>query len=177
METATKISTQFSLRKDISCPSTTELRGKQFCTQVSGRLGLWHCPFGIVPKTAAWSLIECLFWSPSPVSVMTRVLAARRAEARACLDSAPDFVVAGGNVEFRHTFEAVEDSESFCRTPEDVVDAARRLLTLDAADGISAAVHDTVVVRIGANRVPFFAMVNGWRGRCLLPLAQAVDDV
>ena len=55
---------------------------------------------------------------------MTRVLDARRADARSRLDSAPDFVVAGGKIEFRHTFEAVEDSESFCRAPEDVIDTA-----------------------------------------------------
>ena len=114
---------------------------------------------------------------------MTRVLDAWRADARSRLDSAPDFVVAGGKVDFRHTFEAVEDSESFCRAPEDVVDAARRLLTLDAADGVSAAVHDTVVVRIGANRVPVFAMVNGGRGRglfsfkCVYPACAAFLDV
>ena len=99
---------------------------------------------------------------------MTRVLAARRAEARARLDSAPNVVVAGGEIGFGHAFEAVEDAETFCRAPEDVVDAARRLLALDAADGIAAAVHDTVVVQIGCNRVPIFAMVNGGRGRGLV---------
>ena len=113
---------------------------------------------------------------------MTGVLAARRAEARARLDSAPN-VVAGGEIGFGHAFEAVEDAETFCRAPEDVVDAARRLLALDAADGIAAAVHDTVVVQIGCNRVPIFAMVNGGRGRglfsfrCVYPACSAFLDV
>ena len=81
---------------------------------------------------------------------MTRAFEARRADARARLDGEPDIVVSDGKVGFRHVFETVEDSETFCYAPEDVVDAGRRLLTIDAADGISAAVHDTVVMRVGA---------------------------
>ena len=81
---------------------------------------------------------------------MTRAFAARRVDARARLDGEPDVVVPDGKVGFRHAFETVEDSETFCFAPEDVVDAGRRLLTIDAADGISAAVHDTVVMRVGA---------------------------
>ena len=84
---------------------------------------------------------------------------------RARLDGEPDVVVSDGNVGFRHMFETVEDSETFCYAPEDVVDAGRRLLTIDAADGIPAAVHDTVVVRVGCNCVPVFAAVSGGRGR------------
>ena len=103
----------------------------------------------------------------SRIRVMTRAFAARRADARARLDGEPDVVVSDGKVGFRHVFETVEDSETFCYAPEDVVDAGRRLLTIDVADGISAAVHDTVVVRVGCNCVPVFAAVSGGRGRGL----------
>ena len=99
----------------------------------------------------------------SRIQVMTRAFAARRAVARARLDGEPDVVVSDGKVGFRHTFETVKDSETFCYAPEDVVDAGRRLLPIDAADGIPAAVHDTVIVRVGCNCVPVFAAVNGGR--------------
>ena len=114
---------------------------------------------------------------------MTRAFEARRADARARLDGEPDIVVSDGKVGFRHAFETVEDSETFCFAPEDVVDAGRRLLTIDVADGISAAVHDTVVVRVGCNCVPVFAAVSGGRGRglfsfkCVYPDCSAFLDV
>ena len=53
----------------------------------------------------------------------------------------------------------------------------RRLLAIDATDGIWTTVHDTVVVRVGCNCVPVFAAVNGGRGRgifsskCVIPTA------
>ena len=40
-------------------------------------------------------------------------------------------------------------------------------MTIDAADGVAAAVHDTVVVSIGCNCIPVFVMVDGGRGRSL----------
>ena len=91
----------------------------------------------------------------------------KRADARARLDAETDIVVVRGDVVFRRTFETIEDCETFCRAPAVVVDAGRRLLTIDAGDGISAAVHNTIVVWIGCNRIPIFAMVNGGRGRSL----------
>ena len=103
----------------------------------------------------------------SRIQAMTRAFEARRADARARLDGEPDVVVPDGKIEFQHMFETVEDSETFCYAPEDVVDAGRRLLTIDAAGGISAAVHDTVVVRVGCNCVPVFAADSGGRGRGL----------
>ena len=112
-------------------------------------------------------LVGRLFRRRSPIQVMTRVLAERRADARWRLDSEPDAVVSDGEVRFQHMFETVEDRETFYRAPADLVDAGRRLLTIDAADGVAAAVHNTVVARIGCNRIPIFAMVNGGRGRSL----------
>ena len=114
---------------------------------------------------------------------MTRAFEARRADARARLDGEPDIVVSDGKVGFRHVFETVEDSETFCFAPEDVIDAGRRLLTVDAADGMSAAVHDTVIMRVGCNCVPVFAAVSGGRGRglfsfrCVYPDCSAFLDV
>ena len=98
---------------------------------------------------------------------MTSAFSSRRAEARARLDHASDFVVEDGNVSFRQSFETVEDSETVFRAPDDVVDAGRRLLTIDVARGLSAIVHDTIVVEIGFSRVPLFAMVSSGRGRTL----------
>ena len=77
------------------------------------------------------------------------------------------FVVAGGVVGFRQTFETVEASETFCRAPQNIVDAGRRLLELDVANGIATLVHNTVVVTIGCNNVPLFAIVRGSRGHTL----------
>ena len=114
---------------------------------------------------------------------MTRAFETRRADTRARLDNEPDVVVSDGQVVFQHAFETIEDSETFCYAPADVVDAGRRLLMTDAADGISVAVHDTVVVRVGCNCVPVFAAVNGGRGRglfsfkCVYPDCSAFLDV
>ena len=98
---------------------------------------------------------------------MASGVAPRRAEARARLDAASDFVVSDGKVRFRQVFETVKDTETFSRAPDDVVDAARRLLAIDVARGLSAIVHDTITVTIGCSRVPLFAMVCGGRGRTL----------
>ena len=91
----------------------------------------------------------------------------RRMCARDRLDRDPDYVVVGGKISFRQTFETVEATETFCHAPADVIDAGRRLLTLDIATGLSTLVHDTVVVKIGCNNIPLFAMVFGGRGRAL----------
>ena len=83
------------------------------------------------------------------------------------LDSQSDFVVSTGGLGFRQTFETVEANETFCRAPQSIVDAGRRLLELDVANGISTLVHDTVVVKIGCNNVPLFVIVSGSRGHTL----------
>ena len=69
---------------------------------------------------------------------MTRAFNLRRADARARLDSEPDIAVSGCNVDFNRTFETIEDDETFCPAPADVVDAGRRLLTTDPVDGVEA---------------------------------------
>ena len=91
------------------------------------------------------------------------VLEQRRVSAIARLDAESDFI-SGGVVGFRQSFETVEALETFCRAPQCIVDAGRRLLGLDVGNGISTLVHDTVVVRIGCNNVPLFAIVSGSRG-------------
>ena len=68
---------------------------------------------------------------------MSSGVASRRADARARLDAESDFVVADGKVRFRQSFETVEDSETFSRAPDEVIEAARRLLTIDVARGLS----------------------------------------
>ena len=98
---------------------------------------------------------------------MSSVVASRRSQARSRLDAASDFVVVDGEITFRQSFETVEDVETFSFPPADVVDAARRLLTTDVARGLSAIVHDTIVLTIGCSRVPLFVMVCGRRGRTL----------
>ena len=94
----------------------------------------------------------------------TTILARRRAVAKPRLDSESDFIVVGGKVCFRQSFEAIEGDETFCRAPESVIDAGKHFLELDAGNGISRLVHDTVVVKIGCNNVSLFAMVSGGRG-------------
>ena len=91
----------------------------------------------------------------------------KRMCARDRLDRDQDYVVVGGKISFRQTFETVEAEETFCRAPDDVINAGRRLLTLDIANGLATLVHDTVVVKIGCNNIPLFAMVCGGRGRAL----------
>ena len=98
---------------------------------------------------------------------MSSVVASPRAQARAMLDMELDFVVTDGKIRFRQSFETVEDPETLSMAPDEVIDAARRLLTTDIARGLSAIVHDTIVVEIGSSRVPLFAMVSGGRGRTL----------
>ena len=78
-----------------------------------------------------------------------------------------DFVVADGKVRFSLSFETVEDAETFSIAPAEVFDAARRLLAIDIAHGVSAIIHDTIVAEIGSSRVPLFSMVSGGRGRTL----------
>ena len=101
------------------------------------------------------------------VSMTGTTLTQRRADTKARLDSESDFIVVGGKVCFRQSFEAVEADETFCRAPESIVDAGKRLLELDVGNGISSLVHDTIVARIGCNNVPLFAMVSGGRGHTL----------
>ena len=101
-------------------------------------------------------------------STMVTTLAQRRADAKACLDCESDFVVVGVDVRFRQSFRAVEADETFCHTPESIVNSVKRLFELDIGNGISSLVHDTVVVKIGCNNVPLFAMVSGGRGHTVL---------
>ena len=91
----------------------------------------------------------------------------RRMSARDRLDRDNDYIVVGGKIGFRQTFETVEADETFCRAPDDIINAGRRLLTLDVSSGISVLVHNTVTVKIGCNNIPVFAMVCGGRGRAL----------
>ena len=87
-------------------------------------------------------LVGRLFRRRSPIQVMTRVLAERRADARWRLDSEPDTVVSDGEVRFPHMFETVEDSETFYRALADLVDVGRSLLTIDAAEGVATKMSD-----------------------------------
>ena len=86
---------------------------------------------------------------------MTSAVASRRSEALARLDAASNFVVVDGQLGFRQSFETIEDTETFSLAPTEVIDAARRLLTIDVAHGLSGIVHDTIVVEIGCSRVTF----------------------
>ena len=87
-------------------------------------------------------LVGRLFRRRSPIQVMTRVSAERRADVRWRLDSELDTVVSDGEVWFQHMFETFEDSETFYRAPADLVEAGRRLLTIDAAEGVSVKTSD-----------------------------------
>ena len=87
---------------------------------------------------------------------MSSVVTSRRADARARLDMESDFVVADGNVRFRQSFETIEDTETFSRAPDEVVEAARCLLAIDVARCLSAIVHDTIVVTICCSHIPLF---------------------
>ena len=110
---------------------------------------------------------------------MSSVVASRRAQARTRLDAASDFVVVDGEITFRQSFETVEDVETFSFPPADVVDAARRLLTTDVARGLSAIVHDTIVLTIGCSRVPLFVMVrrlSAYSYSCSVPLDSCTDS-
>ena len=91
---------------------------------------------------------------------MSSVVSSRRADARARLDIESDFVVEDGNVRFRQSFETIEDTETFSRAPDEVVEAARRLLTIDVARCLSAIVHDTIVVTIGCSRIPLYVCAS-----------------
>ena len=70
--------------------------------------------------------VEC----PLPESQLRRLISHSSHEAqilskasrRALFDSEPD-TVSNGNVGFQHLFETIEDSETFCDTTADVVDA------------------------------------------------------
>ena len=99
--------------------------------------------------------------------MMVVTLAQRRADAKASLDSESDFVLVGGDVRFRQSFRAVEADETFCHTPESIVNSVKRLFELDTGNRISSLVQDTVVVKIGCNNVPLFAMVSGGREHTL----------
>ena len=101
------------------------------------------------------------------MSTTATILAQRRADAKAFLDSESDFVVVGGKVCFRQSFKAVEADETFCLAPESIVNAGKSLLELDIGNGVSSLVHNTIVVVIGCNNVPLFAMVSGGRGHTL----------
>ena len=48
----------------------------------------------------------------------------RRIQLRQRLDDLPDFLVDGTNVELRQTFETVEAAETYCRAPQEIIEAA-----------------------------------------------------
>ena len=114
-------------------------------------------------------------------SGQTRAFAVRREDARAVRQRAKHRLRRQTGVQ--HMLETTEGCETFCCAQAVVVDAGRRILTIDAADGIPAAVHDTVVVRVGCNCVPVFTAVNGGRSRGLFsfrrvyPVCSAFLDV
>ena len=85
----------------------------------------------------------------------------RRICLRNALDQLSDFVIEGARISFRHVLETLEAEETFCSAPSDIVDAARRVLTLDLDRNLSEIVHDNITLKIGGNCVPLFAMVSG----------------
>ena len=107
----------------------------------------------------------------------------RRSLMKDSLDRLSDFVVEAGQIAFRHTFEMIEADETFCTTPPDIIDAARRLLEVNLDQSLAKIVHDNVTLKIGGNRVPLFAMVSGGRSRtlfsfrCVFPHCSAFLDV
>ena len=94
-------------------------------------------------------------------------LTEKRMQRRRNLDDMPDFSVEGTRIGFRQTFETLEATETYCRAPPEIVDAARSILTAERLDSIAKVVRDTVFFRVGCNNVPLFALVSGGRGRTL----------
>ena len=91
----------------------------------------------------------------------------RRVAARRRLDNIPDFSTVNSKIEFRQTFETLEDSETFTKAPNEIVQAARNILTSERLDSIAQTVRDAVFYQIGCNKIPLFALVSGGRGRTL----------
>ena len=87
--------------------------------------------------------------------------------ARRRLDDTPDFVIDNSSVEFRQTFEILEDLETYTKAPPKIGEAARRVLTLERLDSIAQTIRDTVFFIVGCNKIPLFALVSGGRGRTL----------
>ena len=48
----------------------------------------------------------------------------KRIQLRRRLDDLPDFLVDGTNILFRQTFETVEAAETYCRAPQEIIEAA-----------------------------------------------------
>ena len=107
----------------------------------------------------------------------------RRICMRNALDQLSDFVIEGARISFRHVLETLEAEETFCSAPSDIVDVARRVLTLDLDRNLSEIVHDNITLKIGGNCVPLFAMVSGGRSHtffsfcCVFPNCSAFMDV
>ena len=98
-----------------------------------------------------------------------------RVQLRRKIDDLTDFVVEDSKIRFRQTFETVEAPETYCRTPEEIVQAARSLMTAERNDSIATVVRDTVFFRVGCNNVPVFALVGGGRGRTLFEFRCVFD--
>ena len=60
-------------------------------------------------------------------------------------------------------------------TPEEIVQAARGIMTAERNDSIATVVRDTVFFRVGCNNVPLFALVGGGRGRTLFEFRCVFD--
>ena len=95
--------------------------------------------------------------------------------ARSRLDDMPDFSIDNAKIEFRQTFETLEDSETFTMAPPEIVQAARSILTSERLDSIAQTVRDAVFFQIGCNNVPLFSLVSGRRGRTLFEFRRVFE--
>ena len=94
-------------------------------------------------------------------------VAIERKDVRSRLDAESDFIVLESNVTFRQSFQTIESIDTYFRTPPEIIDATRGILTSDNIRSIAKIVRDKVFFTIGCNKIPLFVNTSGGRGRTL----------
>ena len=76
------------------------------------------------------------------------------------LDAESDFTTHNNQICFHQSFETVSARETFCTTPEDVIESCRALLDVNLNDTVAKVVREYVHITIGCNTFPLFSLIS-----------------
>ena len=101
------------------------------------------------------------------IQTMDRHAQHERVRLKLQLDAESDFTTHNNQICFHQSFETVSARETFCTTPEDVIESCRALLDVNLNDTVAKVVREHVHITIGCNTFPLFSLVSGGNGRTL----------
>ena len=101
------------------------------------------------------------------IQTMDRHAQHERVRLKLQLDAESDFTTHNNQICFRQSFETVSARETFCTTPEEVVESCRALQDVNLNDTVAKVVRENVHITIGCNTLPLFSLVSCGNGRTL----------